>query len=139
MKIGLAAGTAAVLLGAVACSGSAPTEPTGSSTDAVEALAPRDAGCVGFGSVFCINGGHWDAALCRCVLPDAGCFDNVACVAGDSWDPTLCRCVAKSACQTAADCRGPTPLECEVCSDGLAACAHWTCENGACELVTCGQ
>jgi hypothetical protein len=138
MKTCLFVGAAAALLGAVACSGNAPPETTGSNTGAVGAVVARDTGCVGFGSVLCINGGHWDPSLCRCVLPEAGCVDNVLCVAGDVWDPTVCRCVPRAACETAADCRGgPLPLACEVCSDGLAACAHWTCENGTCELVTC--
>jgi hypothetical protein len=30
-------------------------------------------------------------------------------------------------CKTAAECTGPLPQICEVCSNGSSVCAHWTC------------
>jgi hypothetical protein len=116
-------------------------DPSGRATSAADLAVSvgGDAGCAGVGTVFCINGGHWDPTLCECVPPaDAACVDNVLCIQGDHWDSTLCRCVPDGAtCKKAADCKGPLPQYCLVCSDGTAACAHWACVNHQCEIATC--
>ncbi|MCL2449820.1 MAG: hypothetical protein FWD17_12805 [Polyangiaceae bacterium] len=121
-----------------ACAMEASPETTQSTSSDLIANRHPDAGCAGVGAVFCINGGHWDPNLCRCVPPDGGCVDNVLCISGDHWDPNLCRCVPDAnGCTTASDCRGPLPQFCLVCSDGIAACAHWACVAGQCEVATC--
>jgi hypothetical protein len=62
--------------------------------------------------------------------------DPIRCPEGQVFDQTLCKCVM-SGCVTAADCRGPLPQLCRVCSDGSTACARWTCVSGQCEVATC--
>jgi hypothetical protein len=37
-------------------------------------------------------------------------------------------------CTTAADCTGPLPLACLLCSDGSSVCPTWDCVNGACQV-----
>lgn len=103
----------------------------------------------------CIIGDHFDKDLCKCVpnldagardaaLPDAApkvdaaCIDNVLCVRGDHFDTTLCRCVPDTtSCSTAAECTGPLPALCRVCSDGTSGCAHFACVRGQCTVAYC--
>ncbi len=40
-------------------------------------------------------------------------------------------------CQTAANCTGPLPQVCQVCTDGSDGCAHWACVAGKCEITYC--
>jgi len=60
--------------------------------------------------------------------------DPVVCPQGQTWDSALCKCVG---CVTAADCTGPLPALCEVCTNGQEACAHWACIAGVCEIAIC--
>jgi hypothetical protein len=63
--------------------------------------------------------------------------DPIACPAGERWDSSLCKCV--SGCATAADCSGPLPTLCKVCSPGStgSGCAHWACVAGSCQVAYC--
>lgn len=106
-----------VALGLVACGSGSPESSTGEgpTAQANEELALRiggDAGCAGVGSVFCINGGHWDPVLCRCVAPTCGstvcgpaqtCCDEPG--ANGVCEP---RCVRGHVCPAIA-CRAPEP------------------------------
>jgi hypothetical protein len=40
-------------------------------------------------------------------------------------------------CNTASDCRGALPQYCTLCSNGLSACAHFTCQSHKCVIATC--
>jgi hypothetical protein len=62
--------------------------------------------------------------------------DPIKCPAGESFSTTLCECVPVG-CTTAAQCSGPLPQICELCGDGGAACAHWSCVAGQCEIAIC--
>ena len=42
------------------------------------------------------------------------------------------------ACKSASDCTGPLPHFCKLCDDGSSACAHYTCEQKHCTILTCG-
>jgi hypothetical protein len=70
---------------------------------------PGDAGCPGVGTVFCINGGHWDPAQCSCVPP------------------------AGAQCATDFDCPQPG-LACQQCSPDVVVCPSDRCVNGKCTL-----
>ena len=111
---------------------------------AVDAAAV-DAACID--NVLCVAGDHFDRTLCKC-LPnsdaavDAGCVQTQLCIRGDHFDPTLCKCVPDASdggagCVTAADCKGVLPLLCQQCSDGSAACAHFTCVGRQCTIAYC--
>ncbi len=107
--------------------------------------------CVQSGA--CLSGYHPDPALCQCVPnQDAGtvstgdaspaCIDNVLCIQGDHFDTTLCACVPDTsptapACSIAADCTGALPALCQLCADGEAGCAHFTCVAGQCQVAYC--
>ena len=104
-----------------------------------------DAACID--NVLCVAGDHFDRTLCKC-LPnsdaavDAGCVQTQLCIRGDHFDPTLCKCVPDASdggagCVTAADCKGVLPLLCQQCSDGSAACAHFTCVGRQCTIAYC--
>ena len=100
-----------------------------------DAGVPSDGGtCVD--NVLCIKTDHWDPKLCRCV-PNV-CVDNVLCVRGSHWNATACKCQPdQAACLKDSDCAGPLPQLCQVCSNGQAACAHWSCVSGGCAVATC--
>ena len=40
-------------------------------------------------------------------------------------------------CTKAADCTGPLPDICEICSNGKSECAHHACESGVCVMEIC--
>lgn len=70
------------------------------------------------------------------------CVDNVLCIQGDRFDTTLCECVPDTSpttpsCMTATDCTGALPALCQLCADGSAGCAHFTCVAGQCQVAYC--
>jgi hypothetical protein len=102
-----------------------------------------DAGCAGVGSVFCINGGHWDPQQCRCVPPDAGCVDNILCILGTHWDASLCKCVPDAkpaaACVSQEDgpCGGFIINPC-TCAPGLTCVPNKIADlPGTCQPARC--
>jgi hypothetical protein len=114
---------------------------SGNSDAGVSGRLPADAGMRSDGgtcvdNVLCIKTDHWDPKLCKCVTNV--CVDNVLCVRGSHWSATECKCVPdQAACTKDGDCSGPLPQLCEVCSNGQAACAHWSCVSGSCAVATC--
>ena len=73
-----------------------------------------------------------------------GVVGNPRCPAGymcrvDGIDTGHCIAIPKPKphCIADTECDGPLPQECRVCEDGTLACAHWTCESGACAVATC--
>ena len=71
---------------------------------------------------------------------DAACLDNVLCIVGDHFDSTLCKCVpdtSTTSCSKATDCTGALPALCEICANGSAGCAHFTCVAGQCQVAYC--
>jgi hypothetical protein len=73
-------------------------------------------------------------------LVDAACVDNILCIKGDHFDSTLCKCVPNTSttnCSKASDCTGGLPALCEICANGSAGCAHFTCVAGQCQVAYC--
>src|SRR5262249_24986330 len=60
--------------------------------------------------------------------------DPLVCPQGQHWDSTLCKCVG---CVMAADCTGPLPDLCMVCTGGSTGCAHWACVASQCQIAYC--
>jgi len=42
-----------------------------------------------------------------------------------------------ASCTASSDCSGLLPQFCTTCSNGDEACAHWSCVNNACAIVSC--
>jgi hypothetical protein len=70
-----------------------------------------------------------------CHNPLLGCASSLTCGQGCDFEVTG-QCSGPS-CVTAADCTGVLPQLCMVCSDGGAACAHWACVAGQCQVAYC--
>ena len=69
-----------------------------------------------------------------------GCVENALCIKGSHWDSSACKCVPTIAgCSGDADCHGPLPQFCQLCSDGNSGCAHHECIAGKCAVVTCSS
>jgi hypothetical protein len=102
-------------LGIAACGGSGSTGElsVGRTSEAVGLAIGGDAGCAGVGSVFCLNGGHWDPVLCRCVAPtpcgSTVCGPAQACC-DEPGSNGVCepRCVKGHVCPAIA-CKAPPP------------------------------
>jgi hypothetical protein len=116
------------VLALAACGSSA--EPEGTDSTSSAAL-----NCAGVGTVYCINGGKWNAQTCSCDKPIS---DPLLCAPGEHWDLTQCKCVPDQ-CKEASDCKGPVPNYClQECPNARGnPCAHHACIGGMCEIVTC--
>ncbi len=44
---------------------------------------------------------------------------------------------ADNGCTADTDCSGALPQYCRQCDDGSTVCAHWSCVQGACNVVSC--
>jgi hypothetical protein len=122
-----------------------PGVDAGSPEPALDGGATPDGVCVQ--TELCVVGDHFDRTLCKCVpntdgAVDAACVQTQLCIRGDHFDRTLCKCVPDvsdggDGCATAADCQGVLPALCQLCSDGSAGCAHFTCVGGQCTIAYC--
>jgi hypothetical protein len=72
----------------------------------------------------------------RCEARRHPVCDPIPCPSGEMFDSTACKCVAPE-CETADDCTGALPQFCQVCADGNAVCAHWSCQSGQCSVAAC--
>jgi hypothetical protein len=115
-------------LALAACGSSAEPEDADSTSSAL-------INCGGVGTVYCINGGHWNPQTCSCEKPVC---DPLLCASGEHFDSTQCKCVPDQ-CKQASDCKGPVPTYCrQECPSGIGnPCAHHACIGGMCEIVTC--
>ncbi len=90
------------------------------------------------------HGGSCEAAGGTCVplVPDS-------CANGTVGDATQYSCGGgvgvecclpaqpSNQCNADSDCSGILPDFCRVCSDGSESCAHWSCAQNMCQIVTC--
>src|ERR1700733_9658284 len=79
--------------------------------------------CVALAPDTCDNGTVGDANEYSC-----GSGEGVACCLPSQTAPSF---TADS------DCTGALPDVCRVCSDNTEQCAHWSCVDNACEIVSC--
>ncbi len=90
------------------------------------------------------NGTSWTCSNDAC----GGCFcengaighTTIACAldgGSGSADAAPPPPVDAAECAVATDCKGALPQVCQLCTNGSNGCAHFACNAGVCEIVTC--
>ena len=59
------------------------------------------------------------------------------CSSGDDPAPAVDESSSEQDIKSSTQCKGLLPHNCQVCSDGTTACAHWTVTNKKCAIEVC--
>lgn len=89
------------------------------------------------------KGASCDSAGGSCIALSPG-----SCAGGSVGDATEYSCggglgvecclpAQTASCSADSDCTGLVPQFCRTCADGSEACAHWTCLDNSCAVVSC--